>query len=593
LKPFFIPQTFNAAHFKFIRIHFSNKSLICKQYAINNSLDMIYKMIKLAFRPLSVIIFFSLNLPLSFAQKENLFSRADSLKGGLTAERMWWDLTYYHLEVAVDIQNKTLNGKNEIHYTVLDENQLMQIDLQEPMQIDSILYENRKLNFTSEGNAHFIVLKEKQRLSSKNIVTVYFSGTPKEAKNPPWDGGVTWKSDENGNAFVANSNQGIGASVWWPCKEHPYDEPDSMLISVNVPKPLTNVSNGRLRNITNFDASRTFHWFVANPINNYGVNFNIGDYVNFSEVYQGEKGPLECSYWVLEYNLEKAKKQFKDAKRMLEAFEHWFGPYPFYEDSYKIVQAPYLGMEHQSSITYGNNFQNGYLGRDLSGTGWGMKFDFIIIHESGHEWFANNITYNDVADMWIHESFTHYSETLFLDYHYGEEAGNAYIQGVRSSIQNDRPIIGTYGVNHEGSSDMYYKGGNMLHTLRQLFQDDEKWRMTLRGLNKAFYHQTVSSIQIEKYLEDAYGKSLEGFFDQFLRDTAIPTFTYRVLNGALLYKWENTNEMFNMPVKVYINGEPEWLQPSSKEFKVLENLPENVEISIDPNFYIADFNLTD
>ncbi len=539
----------------------------------------------------SILLIFS-NHILS-AQNDKTFTKADSLKGGLTEERLWWNLNYYHLEVAVDIKSKFLSGKNEIHYTVLEEKQVMQIDLQKPMQIDSILYKNEKLDFTSEGNAHFIALKEKQELKNKNIVTIYFSGKPKEAKNPPWDGGVTWKTDENGNPFVANSNQGIGASVWWPCKEHPYDEPDSMLISINVPKPLTNVSNGRLRDITTHDDTRTFHWFVSNPINNYGVNFNIGDYVNFSEVYQGEKGPLECSYWVLSYNLEKAKKQFKDAPRMLKAFEHWFGPYPFYEDSYKIVQAPYLGMEHQSSVTYGNKFENGYLGRDLSSTGWGMKFDFIIIHESGHEWFANNITYNDVADMWIHESFTHYSETLFLDYHYGKEAGNAYIQGVRSSIQNDSPIIGTYGVSNEGSGDMYYKGGNMLHTLRQLFDNDEKWRATLRGLNKDFYHQTVSSLQIEKYLEETYGKPLGAFFDQYLRDTSIPTFTYRVINTILLYKWENTNNKFEMPVKVYINGEPEWLQPSPTQFKSLQNLPENVEITVDPNFYVAGFKLTD
>ncbi len=539
----------------------------------------------------SILLFFS-NHILS-AQNDKAFTKADSLKGGLTEERLWWDLEYYHLEVAVDIKNKFLSGKNEIHYTVLDEKQVMQIDLQKPMQIDSILSKNEKLDFTSKGNAHFITIKEQQELKNKNIVTIYFSGKPIEAKNPPWDGGVTWKTDENGNPFVANSNQGIGASVWWPCKEHPYDEPDSMLISINVPKPLTNVSNGRLRDITTYDDTRTFHWFVSNPINNYGVNFNIGDYVNFSEVYQGEKGPLESSYWVLSYNIKKAKKQFKDAPRMLKAFEHWFGPYPFYEDSYKIVQAPYLGMEHQSSVTYGNKFENGYLGRDLSSTGWGMKFDFIIIHESGHEWFANNITYNDVADMWIHESFTHYSETLFLDYHYGKEAGNTYIQGVRSSIQNDRPIIGTYGVSHEGSGDMYYKGGNMLHTLRQLFDDDEKWRSALRGLNKEFYHKTVSSIQVEKFLEEAYGKPLDGFFEQYLRDTSIPTFTYRVLNNTLLYKWENTNKAFNIPIKVYINGEPEWLQPSPTQFKSLQNLPENVEISVDPNFYVADFNLTD
>ncbi|MBK6266022.1 M1 family metallopeptidase [Marivirga sp. S37H4] len=527
------------------------------------------------------------------AQDKESFTRADSLKGGLTAERTWWDLTYYHLEVAVDIDNKSLSGKNEIHYTVLDKNNIMQLDLQQPMKIDKVIQGGKELKFESEGAAHFIKLNEQQSINENNKLTIYFSGTPIEAKNPPWDGGITWKEDKNGKPFVASSNQGIGASVWWPCKEHPYDEPDSMLISVNVPKPLINVSNGRLRNVEEYETTHTYHWFVSNPINNYGVNINIGDYVNFKEVYDGEKGPLDCSYWVLSYNLEKAKKQFKDVPKMLKAFEYWFGPYPFYEDGYKLVEAPYLGMEHQSSVTYGNGYQNGYKGRDLSQTGWGMKFDFIIIHESGHEWFANNITYNDVADMWIHESFTHYSETLFLDYHYGTEAGNAYIQGVRSSIQNDRPIIGKYGVSYEGSGDMYYKGGNMLHTLRQLFDDDEKWRTLLRDLNEEFYHQTVSSEQVEDFIEKSYGQSLQGFFDQYLRDTRIPTLTYRILNNNLLFKWENTNDLFNIPIKIYINGEPEWIQPSPTQYKSLENLPENVEISVDPNFYVAKFNLTE
>src|SRR5690606_7352637 len=253
----------------------------------------------------------------------------------------------------------------------------------------------------------------------------------------PWDGGFSWKKDDNGNDFVATSCQGLGASVWWPNKDHMYDEVDSMLISVRVPKALMEVSNGQLRGVEDHkDGTNTYHWFVNNPINNYGVNVNIGDYVHFSEDYNGEKGILKMDYYVLKYNLEKAKQQFKDAPRMMEAFEHWFGPYPFYEDGYKLVEVPYLGMEHQSSVTYGNGFENGYLGRDLSGTGWGLKFDFIIIHESAHEWFANNITYKDIADMWIHESFTAYAESIFVEYFYGKKAGAEYVIGTRRGIQN-------------------------------------------------------------------------------------------------------------------------------------------------------------
>jgi aminopeptidase N len=527
----------------------------------------------------------------SIAQKD--FTRADSLKGGLTEERIWWDLKYYHLQTKVNPEEQYISGSNLIQYEVKKPYQVMQIDLQNPMKIDSVVQNGNQLEFTTEYDAHFIQLKENQKRGAVNELTVYYSGNPRVAKNAPWDGGFTWKKDENGQHFIATANQGIGASVWWPCKEHPADEPDSMLISVNVPKPLVDVSNGRLREVEEHKNSKTYHWFVSNPINNYGVNLNIGDYINFSEKYKGEKGILDCSYWVLSYNLQKAKKQFQEVPRMLKAFEYWFGPYPFYEDSYKLVEAPYLGMEHQSSVTYGNEFKNGYRGRDLSQTGWGLKFDFIIIHESGHEWFANNITYKDVADMWIHEGFTHYSENLFLDYHYDSLAANAYVQGVRSSIQNDRPIIGEYGVSYEGSGDMYYKGGNMLHLIRQLFDDDEKWRQTLRGLNKEFYHQTVTTEQIENYISESYGKSLDKVFDQYLRTTQIPTFSYRVLENQLLYKWENTIDGFDMPIRIFINGEPEWLEPNSKSYNTLENLPENAEILVDPNFYVADFNLTE
>ena len=375
----------------------------------------------------------------------------------------------------------------------------MQIDLQAPMEITKVMQDGDELNVRHDGNAHFVTLKSNQTVGAVKSLAVYYKGNPKEAIRAPWDGGLSWKKDANGNHFVATSCQGLGASVWWPNKDHMYDEVDSMLISVTNPKDLMNVSNGRLRNVAiNNDNTVTSHWFVNNPINNYGVNINIGDYVNFSEVYQGEKGPLDMDYYVLRDHLETAKTHFKDAPKMMKAFEHWFGPYPFYEDSFKLVEVPYLGMEHQSSVTYGNQYKKGYLGRDLSGTGLGLKFDFIIIHEAGHEWFANNITNKDIADMWIHEGFTAYSENLFLDYYFGKEASADYVIGTRRNIRNGSPIIGEYNVNHEGSGDMYYKGANMLHTLRQLLEDDEKWRQILRGLNKTFYHKTVTTQEIER-----------------------------------------------------------------------------------------------
>ena len=346
------------------------------------------------------------------------------------------------------------------------------------------------------------------------------------------------------------------------------------------------VGNGRLISEKKKGATKTWYWQVVNPINNYGININIGDYVNFKETYKGLDGELDLSYWVLKDNLVKAKEQFTQVPMMLEAFEYWFGPYPFYEDSFKLVEVPYLGMEHQSSVTYGNKYANGYLGRDLSGTGWGLKFDFIIIHEAGHEWFANNITHIDVADMWIHEGFTAYSENLYLDYHFGNQASSEYVIGTRQSIRNDKPIIGNaYGVHQEGSGDMYYKGANILHTLRQLIEDDEKWRKILQGLNKEFYHQTIFSKQLEEYISKESGIDLTEFWEQYLRTTMIPTLEYKVNNDELMFKYTTIIEGFDMPVIAIVNGNEEWLYPTAEWKTKKLNAPiENITIKED--FYI-------
>ena len=358
------------------------------------------------------------------------FTKQDTLRGSITPERAWWDLTYYHLDIKVDPEKQTINGTNTVQYRVLTTGNTMQIDLQEPMTISKVEQAGKSLDFSRNGNVFLIKMGNNQPVGAVKEITIHYGGKPIEAVNPPWDGGLTWAQDLNKNALIATSCQGDGASMWWPCKDHMYDEVDSMLISVNVPKDLSDISNGRLRGVTDLtDGTHTFHWFVDNPINNYGVNINIGDYVHFGEKYKGEKGELDCDYYVLRDNINAAKKQFQQVPKMMEAFEHWFGPYPFYEDGFKLVEVPYLGMEHQSSVTYGNGYQNGYRGHDLSGTGWGMKFDFIIIHESGHEWFANNITYKDIADMWVHEGFTAYSENLYLDYHFNAEAAADYVIG--------------------------------------------------------------------------------------------------------------------------------------------------------------------
>lgn len=537
-----------------------------------------------------IIILFSFG---SFAQNEffkhhEKFTRQDSLRGSNTLQRAWWNVKHYDLAVSVFPKTKTIKGTNKISFTVEKQMRKMQIDLQQPMQITQIIHQNKQLKFTREGNVFWVEFSTTLPLHSTQNITVYFEGKPKEATQPPWDGGITWKKDNNNVDFIASSNQGIGASIWWPNKDFSADEPDNgAIISVNIPEHLTNVSNGKLIAVISHKQQKrkTYTWKVTNTINNYGISINIGDYAHFSEVFKGEKGSLNCEYWVLKKNLKKAKKQFQQVPKMLTAFEYWFGPYPFYEDDYKLVETPYLGMEHQSCIAYGNHYKNGYLGSDLSGTGIGLKFDYIIIHESGHEWFANSITNKDVADMWIHEGFTCYSESLYIDYHFGTENANKYVQGMRKNIQNNKPLIGQYLVNNSGSSDMYYKGLNILHTLRQMINNDEKWRTILRGLNNEFYHQTVTTQQIENYMSTHSGLPLNGFFNQYLRTVKIPVLELKYNNKKLKYQFKNTVANFKMPVKIWVNKKPVWINASNK----LSTYTATYDIKtvvVDKNFYI-------
>ncbi|GAA4416172.1 M1 family metallopeptidase [Nibrella viscosa] len=534
-----------------------------------------------------LLIWACLLTALTVSAQKYQFTRDDTLRGSITPERAWWDLTYYHLQVRVQPTDSTLSGSTTIRYKVLKPNQTLQVDLQRPLRILKAEQDGQALTFRQEGNAYFVSLKKPQQAGRTESLVVHYAGKPKVAKRPPWDGGVTWSRDTTGQWFIATSCQGLGASVWWPCKDHMYDEPDSMLISVTVPKELTDVSNGRLRRVVeNQDGTRTFDWFVSNPINNYGVNLNIGRYIHWSDRLQGEKGRLDLFFYALPEHEGQARRQFQQVKPMLKAFEYWFGPYPFYEDSYKLVETPYLGMEHQSSVTYGNKFRNGYLGRDLSGTGWGLLWDFIIIHESGHEWFANNITYKDVADMWVHESFTNYSENLYIEYYHGKAAGATYVIGCRNQIRNDRPIVGVYNVNFSGSGDMYYKGGNMLHTIRQIVGNDEKWRQILRGLNKTFYHQTVDGKQIEEYISRQAGVDLQKVFDQYLRDTRLPTLEYRQTKNGLQYRWTNCVAGFNMPLRICLNEAKEYqaIRPTTT-WQTLRT-PDVKSLSVDPNYYV-------
>lgn len=515
------------------------------------------------------------------------YSKGDSLRGSVNENRAWWNVLHYNLKVNVNIANKDLSGSNVITFETISEQNKMQIDLQEPLKIDSVIFHNKKCTWVHLYNAWIIDLHSKSY--AVDSVIVFYSGRPRAAKFPPWDGGFSWKKDEKNRPWVGVSCQGLGASVWWPNKDHQYDEPDKgMLISITIPDSLKNISNGKLVSIVkNADTTATWVYKVINPINNYDVTLNIGNYITERDSFIGRKGLLRIEYTVLDYNADKIETHLKkDTKDMLTSFEYWFGPYPFYEDSYRLVETSYLGMEHQSAIAYGNKFRKGYLGTDRSRTGVGLLWDFIIIHESGHEWFGNNITCKDNADMWIHEGFTTYSEVLFMESTRGKDTANIYVQGLRKNIRNDIPMIGDYGVNKEGSGDIYDKGANMIHTIRQVIDNDSVFHEILLGLNKDFKKKTVTTKEVEDYMIVKSGKELAPVFDQYLRTKNVPVFEYKISKGKLIYKWANCNKAFNMPVKILLdNKKTLWLSAITTKKEMI--LPKGVKaISIDPNFYV-------
>jgi len=538
---------------------------------------------------LAIAVFLQLHFGATYAlaQTENI-TRQETLRGSVTPEREWWDLLHYHLKVEFLTETRRLRGSNTITFKTLKPGNKMQIDLQPPLAITKIAHGGSQLKFEREGNVYWVMFEKDLPTGVEDKVEVFYEGVPVVSRNPPWVGGITWGRDDLGEHFIVTTCQGIGASIWWPNKDHGSDEPDrGMRTSVTVPERLVAVSNGRLKK-TDHDVAgkkKTYHWEVLNPINNYGVNVNIGNYVNFSEKYQGKGGVLDVDYWVLPHQKEAAMRQFKEVARTLAAFEHWFGKYPFYEDSYKLVTVSYPGMEHQSSVTYGNWFRNGYLQRDPCGCGVGLKFDFIIVHESAHEWFGNNISMKDAADMWIHEGFANYSENLFVEYHFGKKDAEDYVVGTRRGIRNDKPVIGVYRSNREGSGDMYPKGGNMLHTIRHIINDDAKWLSIMRGLNADFWHQTVTTEQIESYISKKAGTDLSKVFDQYLRTTKIPLLKYTVNGKTLSFSYERVVAGFAMPIRVSINGKETVLTPN--EVKQTLEFPDAIKtFEVNRNFYI-------
>ncbi len=511
--------------------------------------------------------------------KEN-YTRGDTLRGSLRTERNF-EVREYHLNIKVDPVKKHIGGYNRIVFVPQQKLTSMQIDLFENMDVDSIVFHGRQLPYRREYNAVFIENKNGFQKNKKDSLTFYYSGNPIAAVRAPWDGGFDWKKDKNGKPWIATAVQGTGASAWWPNKDHQSEEPENgMTIKVAVPNGLMDVSNGRLTGKKDLGNGYTrWDWKVTNPINNYDVALNIGDYVHFGETYKG----LDMDFYVLSYNLDKAKEHFREVKPMMDCFQEKFGEYPFKEDSYKLVETPHLGMEHQSAVAYGNRYMKGYLGRDLSGTGVGKKWDFIIIHETGHEWFGNSITSSDIADMWIHEGFTTYSEVVYTECRWGYEAGQTYINGLKQNVRNDKPIIGDYGVNKEGSGDMYPKGALMINTIRHMINDDDKWWKLIKEYSETFRHMIVDTEMVLNFFEQETGLDLEPVFDQYLRHTDIPVLELKREGNGTAYRWIADAENFNMPVDVSVNGEEIRLSPT-REWQKLDTPPKGISVATDRFF---------
>ena len=546
----------------------------------------------------STLVFLLLCL-VAAVNAQPIYTKADTLRGSLNDQRDWFDILKYDITVQPFYETKSIKGNVVWTAKVIKASNDIQIDLQVPLLIDSIIYSspNQKtiaLNFTREENITVAHLSEYPTIQTDFKLNIYYHGIPIEAIKPPWDGGWIWTKDANGKPWMTVACQGIGASAWYPCKDIQSDEPNNgASLTMIVPDSLMGIGNGRLKTQSKNNGWATYTWEVTSPINNYTIIPYIGDYMGWSEKYPGLKGDLDLHYWVLRESEAKARAQFTEVPKMLKAFEYWMGPYPFYEDGYQLIQSSHLGMEHQSAVAYGNKFANGYLGRDLSRTGWGNSWDYIIVHESGHEWFANNITTNDIADMWVHEGFTNFSEVLYVDYYNGAKAGNEYCVGIRRGIQNKNPIIGHYGVNEKGNGDMYAKGANILQTIRHSINNDSIFRKIIVGLNKDFYHQTVSTKQIEDYISVHAGFNFTKVFDQYLRNPQMPTFNYNYDSSQkiLTYQYKNCVVGFNLPIKVSYNNTVVELLPMDYEPKKrlikMDNFDiENFIKAIQENYYL-------
>lgn len=486
-------------------------------------------------------------------------SRADILRGEYGPHRANNDLLHYHLDVRVDPDRKHIAGKNTIRFRMLQDGTRIQVDLYANMTIDRIVMGATPLKYTRELNAVFIDFPETLRAGHEYTIDFHYSGSPTETGR---FGGFSFSKDPAGNHWIVTANEGQGASLWWPNKDQWRDEPSSMDLSVTVPSDLIDVSNGRLLGKKDLgDGFTRYDWRVHYPINSYNVSLNIGKYVHFGETH----GDLTLDYYVLAPNLEKARKQFAQVKPMLAAWEQIFGEYPFKKDGYKLIEVPYSGMEHQSAVTYGNRFANGYLERDWTGVGVSLKFDFIIIHESGHEWFGNAISAADVSDMWIQEGWTTYLENLYVEKVFGYEDALKYVNGYKSKVGNRQPIITQRGIHRTPGQDMYFKGALFLNTLRSVVDDDAKWWALLRDFYQKFKYQNIMTEDMLAFFNAATQMNLTPIFNQYLRRADLPVLelAFNDKEGTLAYRWNADERDFAMPIKAGKPGAWQVLVPTT------------------------------
>jgi aminopeptidase N len=512
-------------------------------------------------------------------------TRYDMLRGAYGPFRANNDLLYYHLTVRVDPVQKLIRGDNVIRFRMLRDGTRIQIDLTDKLDIDKILFEGKPLKYTRDTGAVFIDFPETLRAGRVYSVDFFYSGHPPETGR---FGAFTFRRDAAGHVWINTACEGTGASIWWPNKDQWRDEVESMDISVEIPNGLVDVSNGRFAGKTDLgDGYTRWNWHVSYPINNYDVALNIGNYVHWHESHNG----LDMDYYVLPEDLDKARKQFAQAPGMIDAFTHYFGPYPFARDGYKLVEAPYAGMEHQTAVAYGNLFENGYLGRDWTGAGISTRFDFIIIHESGHEWFGNSITAADPSDMWIHEGWTTYLEGLYVEYRWGKADAIRYLNGLKPKIYNLRPIVAERGVNADPTEDQYFKGALMLNTLRSVIDDDAKWFALLRGFYQHFQYQNIMTEDVVAWFDLETGMDLTPIFNQYLRHADIPRLEllFDEAPGMVMYKWDADERNFAMPVRVGMPGHWQIIHPTTR-WQWMQTPLTKDEFQVATDLYYVDVN---